>query len=190
VPGTYEIAIPCSRMKLYNRDGRAMALELLAGEADPLLVLSARRWQYPAYDDVRWLADALLARRLAVDPDTAAWARRRDRGALERILATLRGVELRSPLRWVLLSSGGWYSFAPGGIADAPSRPIDAVAVTADGEVRELLRGSGRERAPLRESEGRLVSQVAGLERELLLPPGRAVLAVDIGRGVPPGASR
>src|SRR5581483_1181906 len=34
VPGSFEVAIPCSRAKLYNRDGRAVTLALLAGEED------------------------------------------------------------------------------------------------------------------------------------------------------------
>lgn len=183
VPGSFEVVMPCSRMKLYNRDGREMTLALLGGEADPLVVLRARRWQYPAYDDVRWLADALLARRLAVDPDAAAWARRRERAALDGVLADLAGLHLRSPLRWVLLSSGGWYSFAPGGIADAPSSPVDAVVATAEGAVSELERERGRMRAPVREEDGRLVSAHAGEERSLRVPPGRPVLTLDIGRG-------
>lgn len=189
VPGSFEVVVPCSRMKLYNRDGREMSLSLLAGEADPFAVLRARRWQYPAYDDVRWLADSLLAKRLRVDPDAAAWARRRDRTALDGVLADLAGLRLRSPLRWVLLSSGGWYSFAPNGIADAASHPVDAVAATADGEVSELERERGRMRAPVREERGRLVSALAEAERSIALPPGRPVLSVDLGRG-PSGVER
>ena len=67
VPGSYEVNVPCSRNKLYNRDGREVSLRLLAGEVEPREVLGAKRWQYPAYDDVRWLADALIAGRLSVD---------------------------------------------------------------------------------------------------------------------------
>ncbi|HET9768836.1 MAG TPA: hypothetical protein VFS60_18475 [Thermoanaerobaculia bacterium] len=182
VPGGYEVNVPCSRNKLYNRDGREMSLRLLAGEADPLEVLGARRWQYPAYDDVRWLADALIAGRLKVDPQAAAWAKKRERAALEHVLAELRGVRLRSPLRWVLLDSGGWYSFAPNGM-EAPYRPIDGVAVTANGEVSELARERGSERVPVREERGRLVFAAANVDGTMRLPPGRVVVSVDIGRG-------
>ena len=181
VPGGYEVAVPCSRNKLYNRDGREMSLRLLAGEAAPLEVLQARRWQYPAYDDVRWLADALLAGRLRVVPQAAAWARRRDRAALDHVLAELRDVRLRSPLRWVLLDSGGWYSFAPNGM-EAAYRPIDAVAATADGEVGELARERGSERVPVREEKGTLVFATTDVPGALRLPPGRVVLSVDVGR--------
>lgn len=182
-PGMFEVTVPCSRMKLYNRDGREMSLRLLAGEVEPREIYAARRWQYPAYDDVRWLADAIVAGRLRVDPDAAAWARRRDRGALKAILAVLDGMKLRSPLRWVLLDSGAWYSFAPNGIADSASRQVDAVAVTADGEVTELLRMKGDVRVPVREDRGRLVTRLPDRQRELPLPSGRAVLTVDVGRG-------
>jgi hypothetical protein len=189
VPGSYEVAQPGSRHKLYNRDGREMSLRLLAGAADPPEVLAARRWQYPAYDDVRWLADALLAGRLRVDPDAAAWAERRERAALDRILAELRGLELRSPLRWVLLDSGGWYSYAPEGI-DALYRPLDAVAVTAAGEVRELLRRSRAARGSIREQDGRLVTANPNAAPPLALPPGRPVLTIEIGRGDGAGRAR
>lgn len=181
VPGGYEVAVPCSRSKLYNKDGREVSLRLIAGEADPLEVLGARRWQYPAYDDVRWLADALLAGRLRVDPQAAAWARTRNRAALEHVLVELRGVQLRSPLRWVLLDNGGWYSFAPNGM-EAQMRPIDAVAASAEGEVTELARGRGSERVPVREEKGRLVFAGAAVMGGLRLPPGRVVMSVDIGR--------
>jgi hypothetical protein len=187
VPGSYEVTVPCSRNKLYNRDGREVSLRLLAGDADPLEVLGARRWQYPAYDDVRWLADALLSGRMKVDPLAAAWAQRRDRAALDHVLAELRDVKLRSPLRWVLLDSGGWYSFAPNGM-EAPYRPIDAVAATADGEVSELARGRGSERVPVREDGGRLVFAASSVAGAMRLPPGRVVLSVDIGRGGAPVA--
>src|SRR5262249_44374589 len=110
VPGGFDVALPCSRAKLYNRDGRSLALALLAGEEDSHRVFTERRWQYPAYDDVRWLADAILAGRIEVEPGIAAWALRRDRGALGGLLAALRPLRLRSPLRWVLLARGAWYS--------------------------------------------------------------------------------
>jgi len=181
VPGGYEVSVPCSRNKLYNKDGREMSLRLLAGEADPLEVLGARRWQYPAYDDVRWLADALLAGGLRVDSQAAAWVRGRSRPALEHVLAELRDVKLRSPLRWVLLDSGGWYSFAPNGM-EAPYRPIDAVAASVEGEVTELARQRGSERVPVREDGGRLVFASDVVKGALRLPPGRVVLSVDIGR--------
>lgn len=190
VPGSFEVTVPCSRMKLYNRDGREMSLRLLAGEVDPRGIYAARRWQYPAYDDVRWLADAIVAGRMHVDPDAAAWARRRDRAALDNVLADLHGMKLRSPLRWVLLDSGGWYSFAPNGIADSASRQVDAVAATADGEVRELARTKGDERVPVREDRGRLVTRLPDGERALQLPPGRALVTVDVGRGDRRGAAR
>src|SRR5262249_12380291 len=132
VPGSFEVALPCSRAKLYNRDGRSMALALLAGEEDPHRLIRERRWQYPACDDVRWLADASVAGRLPVDRGLGDWALRRDRGALDGLLATLKPLRLRSPLHWVLLSSGGWYSYAPDGIEEAPTRPVDAVVVDAD----------------------------------------------------------
>src|SRR5581483_3187263 len=159
VPGSFEVAISCSRAKLYNRDGRAVTLALLAGEEDPRRVLAARRWQYPAYDDVRWVADALLAGRLAVDRDLAAWALRRDRDALQPVLAALQPLRLRSPLVWVLLSSGGWYSYAPGGIVNAPSRPVDAVVVRADGTTEELVRPKGIARGAVRLVGNRLVDR-------------------------------
>ena len=181
VPGSFEVAVPCSRNKLYNKDGREVSLRLIAGDVGPLEVLGARRWQYPAYDDVRWLADALLAGRLRVDPQAAAWVQRRDRGALDRVLAELRDVKLRSPLRWVLLDSGGWYSFAPNGM-EAPYRPIDAVAASAEGAVTELARQRGSERVPVREEAGRLVFASGVVKGALRLPPGRVVLSVDIGR--------
>jgi len=84
----------------------------------------------------------------------------------------------------VLLDSGGWYSFAPDGIADAPSLPVDAVMATAQGDVGELVRERGRARVPLREKGGRLVAAASDEERSLPLPPGRVVLAIDLGRGV------
>jgi hypothetical protein len=186
LPGGFEVALPCSRAKLYNRDGRAMALALLAGEEDPRGVLAARRWQYPAYDDVRWLADALLAGRLGVDRGLGAWALHRDRDALRTILAELAPLRLLSPLRWVLLDSGGWYSYAPGGIADAPSRPVDAVVVSADGTVAELVRPAGARRGDVLLDGARLVNasdrSIRG-DGSVALPPGKPVISVEIGRG-------
>jgi hypothetical protein len=182
VPGSYEVTVPCSRMKLYNRDGRVMSLRLLAGDADPSEALAAKRWQYPAYDDVRWLADALLSGRIRVDPAAADWAVRRSRPALDRVLGGLEGIRLRSPLRWVLLDSGAWYSYAPDGIADAASNPVDAVAATPEGDVRELWRDRARERVPVRVEGGRIVSRLSDGERAIELPAGRAVLTIDVGR--------
>jgi hypothetical protein len=130
---------------------------------------------------VRWLADALLAGHLEPWPWAAEWALRRDRAAVARLRVALDGMRLRSPLVWVLLDSGGWYSYARDGMAQSWPPTTDAVSVTPAGEVARLGWSRRAGSPEVLVSPRRLAVRRDREERELPLPAGPAALRLEIG---------
>jgi hypothetical protein len=183
-PGSFEVAVPAARHKRSNLDGREVTLSLLAGATDPREVLLTDRWRYPAYNDVRWLADAILAGRFEAWPWAADWAVRRDVAALGKLRAILEPMRLRSSLVWVLLDNGGWYSYAPQGIGASSPPTTDAVSATVAGEVTRLgwtRRSSGEPEVAV--SPGRLAVRRGAEEQAIPLPRGRPTIRLAIGAG-------